>query len=117
VGAQTFDKAKEAASSVGEMVNQAASTVGKTADNLTSGAGAQIKTLGDTLAAHAPQQGVLGSASQAVANTIRQSGQYIEESGLSGMAEDVTNLIRRNPIPAMLIGIGLGFLLARMTRR
>jgi hypothetical protein len=34
------------------------------------------------------------------------------------MAEDVTNLIRRNPIPALLIGIGAGFLLARaMTPR
>jgi uncharacterized membrane-anchored protein YhcB (DUF1043 family) len=33
------------------------------------------------------------------------------------MAEDLTSLIRRNPIPAMLVGVGLGFLLARMTRR
>jgi hypothetical protein len=28
----------------------------------------------------------------------------------------MTNLIRRHPIPAVLIGIGLGYLLARMTR-
>lgn len=117
VGAQAFDKAKEAASSVGEMVSQAASTVGKTADNLTSGAGTQIKNLGDTLAAHTPQQGMLGSASQAVASTIKQGGQYIEESGLSGMTEDVTNMIRRNPVPAVLIGIGVGFLLGRALRR
>lgn len=117
VGAQTFDKAKEAASSVGDMVSQAASTVGKTADNLTSSAGSQIKNLGDTLASHAPQQGMLGSASQTVANTIKQGGQYIEESGLSGMTEDVTNMIRRNPVPAVLIGIGVGFLLGRALRR
>jgi hypothetical protein len=52
-----------------------------------------------------------------VASALDSSGRYLEEQGLSGMAEDVTNLIRRNPIPAMLIGVGLGFLLARLTRR
>jgi len=115
-GSQAFDKAKDAASSVGEMVGQAASAVGKTADNLTSGAGAQLKNLGDTIASHTPQSGVLGSASQTVANTIRQGGQYIEDQGLSGMADDVTGLIRRNPLPAVLIGVGLGFLLGRVLR-
>jgi len=116
-GSQTLDKAKEAASSVGEMVSQAASSVGKTADNLTSGAGTQIKNLGDTLAAHTPREGMLGSASQAVASTIKQGGQYLEESGLSGIGEDFTNLIRRNPVPAVLVGIGVGFLIGRALSR
>jgi hypothetical protein len=31
------------------------------------------------------------------------------------MAGDLTNLIKRNPIPSLLIGVGLGFLLARIT--
>ena len=29
------------------------------------------------------------------------------------IANDVTNLIKRNPIPALFVGIGVGFLLAR----
>jgi ElaB/YqjD/DUF883 family membrane-anchored ribosome-binding protein len=116
VGSQAYEKAKDVASSVGDMVSQAASNVGKTADNLTSGAGTQLKNLGDTLSAHTPQEGMLGSASQAVASTIRQGGQYLEESGLSGVSEDFTNLIRRNPVPAVLIGIGVGFLIGRALR-
>jgi uncharacterized membrane-anchored protein YhcB (DUF1043 family) len=32
------------------------------------------------------------------------------------MTDDLTNLIRRNPIPALFVGIGIGFLLARVTR-
>jgi len=32
------------------------------------------------------------------------------------MAEDITGLIRRNPIPALFIGVGRGFLLARTLR-
>ena len=31
------------------------------------------------------------------------------------MADDLTDLIRRNPIPALLVGVGVGFLLARAT--
>jgi hypothetical protein len=33
------------------------------------------------------------------------------------MAEDFTNLVRRNPIPALLIGVAFGFLVARATSR
>jgi len=116
VGSQAMDKAREAASSVGGMVSQAASNVGKTADNLTSSAGSSIRNLGDTLSQNAPREGMLGTASQTVANTLRDGGRYLEESGISGVAEDVTNLIRRNPMPAILIGIGVGFLIGRAMR-
>jgi ElaB/YqjD/DUF883 family membrane-anchored ribosome-binding protein len=33
------------------------------------------------------------------------------------MAEDLTELIRRNPVPAMVVGVGIGFLLAQLLRR
>jgi len=127
VASQAMDKAKEgaatvghmagqAASSVGHMAGQAASSVGKTADNLTSSAGASLKNLGETLRENAPREGMLGGASQAVANSIKDSGKYLEEAGLSGVAEDMTELIRRNPVPAILIGIGVGFLIGRAMR-
>jgi hypothetical protein len=50
-----------------------------------------------------------------VASTLEQGGRYIQEEGLSGMTDDLTNLIKKNPIPALLFGIGIGFLLARVT--
>jgi ElaB/YqjD/DUF883 family membrane-anchored ribosome-binding protein len=33
------------------------------------------------------------------------------------MAEDLTDLIKKNPIPAVLVGIGVGFLLAQLMPR
>jgi ElaB/YqjD/DUF883 family membrane-anchored ribosome-binding protein len=111
------EKATEAASSVGSMVSDAASTVGNKAEDLTARAGAGIKNLGETLSQKAPHDGKLGSASQAVANTIKDTGRYIEQAGLRGMAEDLTHLIRRNPFPTICIGLGLGFLLGRAMRR
>jgi hypothetical protein len=115
-GYQAVDKAKDAASAVGEMASHAASAAGKVADNLTASAGSGIKNLADTISEHTPREGLVGSASQAVASTLKQGGKYLEESGLSGMAEDVTEMIRRNPVPAVLIGIGVGFLLGRALR-
>jgi ElaB/YqjD/DUF883 family membrane-anchored ribosome-binding protein len=116
VAGQAYDKAKEAASSVGGMVSNAASSVGKTAENLTTSAGASIKHFGETLGEKAPHEGMLGSASQTVANTLRDSGKYLEEAGLSGIGDDLTELIRRNPVPAILVGIGIGFLMGRVLR-
>jgi hypothetical protein len=99
------------------MATDAARSVGKTADNLTATAGGGIRKLGDTLSATAPHEGMLGSASQTVANTIKEGGQYIEDAKLSGIAKDLTNLIRRNPMPAILLGVGVGFLLGQAMGR
>jgi hypothetical protein len=116
VASQAVDKAKDAAASVGEMVSHTASNVGRKADDLTSSAGTGLKNFGDTIREHGPQGGMFGDATQTVADKTRQVGSYLEEEGLSGMFEDVTKLIKRNPIPAILVGVGLGVLIGRMLR-
>ena len=124
---QAVGKAKEAAASVGEMANhagsavgamanQAACDVGQRADELTANAGVGIQGLGNRLSQNAPHSGVLGSASQAVARTVKDGGEYLEDAKLSGITEDVAQLIRRNPIPAVLIALGLGWFVSRNLR-
>lgn len=108
--------ASQAACDAGTMASHAACDVGKRADDLTASAGVGIQGLGDRLSKNAPRAGVVGSASQAVARTVKDGGEYIEEAKLSGMAEDVAQLIRRNPIPAVFIAIGLGWFAAHKLR-
>lgn len=115
-GSQAMDKARDTAASVGELASQAAAATGKKADDLTASAGTGLRKLADTIGDNAPREGALGTASQAVAKTLKQSGKYLQEAKLSGMAEDVTELIRRNPFPAILLGLGVGFLLGRTMR-
>jgi len=110
------DTARGAAAAVAEKASDAASYLGKKAEDATSAVGSGMKSLAGTIRENMPHEGVLGSAGGAVANTLESGGRYLQEEGLSGMGEDVTDLIRRNPIPAVLIGIGVGFLLARATR-
>jgi len=116
VSANVTDKAKDALSAVGEMASQAASTVGKRADDMAASAGADMKQWGDSIASKGSQEGVLGQASHAVADTLREGGRYIEDAKFSGMADDLGAMIRRNPMPAVLIGIGVGFILGRVLR-
>jgi ElaB/YqjD/DUF883 family membrane-anchored ribosome-binding protein len=116
LGSQAMDKAKETASSVGGMMSSAASNVGKTAENLATSAGTGLKHLGETIGQHTPHEGMLGTASQTVASGLREGGAYLEHAGFSGIGQDVTNLIRRNPVPAILVGFGVGFLIGLAMR-
>lgn len=111
-----MDKAKQAASTVADKARNVASAVGEKAESATHSVGRGMESLAGTIRDRGPQSGFLGGAASGVASALDSSGRYLEEQGLSGIGEDLTNLIRRNPIPALLIGVGLGFLLARMTR-
>jgi hypothetical protein len=106
------------ASAVGSMASRVAGDAGKKADDLAASAGVGIQHLGDKLSQNIAQhEGVLGSTSQAVARTVQEGGQYVEASKLSGITGDVIHLIRRNPLPAVLLAIGLGWFASRLLQR
>jgi len=115
-GGAALDKAKEAVGSVGDMATESAAAVGRKAEDMTAAAGHRIAGLGDTIAEKGPQEGFAGKAAHAVADTIRSSGQYIEEHKLSGMARDVEQVVKNHPIPALLMVFGIGFCLGRVLK-
>jgi ElaB/YqjD/DUF883 family membrane-anchored ribosome-binding protein len=110
---QAVDKAKEAASHAGTALQEGAQAVGHTAEDATAAVGRGMERVAGTVRDQGPHGGVLGSATHSVADAIEGTGKYLEEKNLSGMMEDVTGLIKRNPIPAVLIGLGVGFLIGR----
>jgi methyl-accepting chemotaxis protein len=110
------DQAKSALSSVAQGASDVACNVGQKAEDMTGKVGSGMQSLAQTIRGSAPNSGMIGQATGAVASTLERGGRYLEQEGLQGMGEDLTDLIRRNPIPALLVGIGLGFLLARATR-
>jgi hypothetical protein len=111
------DRAREMASGVGHRVSEAASSVGHKADEAASSVGSGMQSLAGTLRQKLPHEGMVGSAGSAVADTLERGGRYLQDEGLSGMAHDLTNLVRRNPIPSLLIAFGVGFVIARSTMR
>ena len=110
------DKVKDVAAAGYEKAKDLAGSAGKMAENATSSVGSGIESLGHSIRENAPHEGMLGSAASTVANTLEQGGRYLREEGLSGLADDMTNTIRRNPIQSILVAVAVGFLLARATR-
>src|SRR5262249_28229942 len=110
------DKARDVGSTVSQRAEDMASNLGQKAQEATSSLASGMKSLAGTVRENLPHEGMMGKASSAVADSLESGSRYLQEEGLSGIAEDLTNLIRRNPIPALLVGIGIGFLLARATR-
>ena len=107
-------KAADAGSYVAHQAADAGSYVAHQAENATAAVGGELKSLAGTIRDKGPHDGMLGNASSAVASTLDTCGRELQEHGLSGIADDLTNMVRRHPMPAVLIGIGLGFLLARV---
>jgi len=106
-------KAQDAASTVANKAQDAASTVGHKAEDATATVGHGMQTLAGKVRDNTPNEGMLGSASGAVADAIEGAGKYVEDKNLTGMMDDVTGLIKRNPVPALLLGLGIGFLIGR----
>jgi len=94
----------------------AAHSAGQAAEQATGRVGDSVKALGQTVREHGPKEGVLGQGKEWVADALEGSGNYLSEQGLNGMADSLTQMVKNNPIPALLVGIGFGFLLARVVR-
>jgi len=111
------DRAKDVASSAADTARDWASSAGHKAEGALESVGSGMSSLAGTVREKMPHDGMMGSASECVADALETGGRYLTQEGFRGMADDVTNVIRRNPIPALLVGIGLGYLIARSTSR
>lgn len=102
-----------AANAVGAATMEMVQDLGRGADDLASRAGGGIEHLGQMLAEKTPCTGPLGTASQAVAQGLQRGGKMLEEAKLSGTPEMLSELIRQNPLAAVMTGLVTGYLLAR----
>lgn len=110
------ERAEETAHSLSEKASEGASAVRDRADDALESAGEHLHSFGEKMREKGPREGTLGSVNESLAGSIEKAGSYLESHGLGDMTDDLTDLIRRNPIPALLVGIGVGYLIARATR-
>ena len=104
------EKAEDAMCTIKEKASDLASTATEKAraavDVVSEKAGDIASTIGD----QAKQ------AASKVGDTWETGKHYVEERGIEGMASDVGDLIRRYPLPALMLGVCAGFFLARSMR-
>lgn len=110
-------KAQEFTSTAAQKAGDLAAAAGKRVDDATSALGERARSAASAIRDRGPREGMLGGATGRVADSLESAGSYLQEEGLAGMAGDLAALIRRNPIGSMFVGIGIGYMLARLLRR
>lgn len=107
------DQSKQAVAATGAAVSHAASFVDQQAEGATDALSGGLKSVARTIRQNAPQDGYVGGAASEVAQTFSNAAGYLDREGLAGIEREISTLIKNNPISALMIGIGLGFLLGR----
>ena len=87
------------------------------ADAATTTVGEKMTDAAQTIRQNAPASGTLGNVADTAATTLDRAGTYLQQQDLADMRSDLEGIIRRHPIESLLVGLGVGYLLARSTRR
>jgi len=112
-----YNRGTFAANTCCEQEKSATATLGEKAEQAVEAIGAGMESVGKAIRDHAPDHGVLGNAGRVVGDKLQAGGHYVEAQGLKGIGDDITNSIRKNPVPALCVGFGIGFLAMCMFRR
>jgi len=94
-----------------------ASAASEQAAAATHRVGEQMENLADRVRGSAPQEGQIGQAATVVADGLENAGEYLQEANFDDMVKDLTGVVQRYPMQSLLVGVGLGYLLARSTDR
>jgi vacuolar-type H+-ATPase subunit H len=106
---EIVDDARAKAAEVGDA---AASKV----DSAMTATGAQMSTLAQTVRENAPE-GKAGEVAAKAADALDRGGEYLQVADLQMVRGDLERVIREHPIESLLVGVGIGYLVARATRR
>ena len=104
-GAQAIEQTQESASEAATRAREIASKVGH-----------KVKELAEKVREKSPHETVRETTYK-VADKLESAGSYLEEKDFGNMINDVGSLIRRYPWKSLLIGVGVGFFLARGRNR
>ena len=99
-------KAREFGATAAKKANEAAPVIGD-----------KMKSLADVIRGKAPREGKIGTTATKVAGGLESASHYLQEKKFDHLGEDFRGLVRRYPLRSLLIGLGLGFLLAGRNRK
>lgn len=117
------DKAKQVATDLKQASRDAqhkaeavASDVNQKADETLTTAGEKMEDLASVVREKAPD-GKLGEMAATTADKLEEGGRYLQDADLDRIRTDLERVIRERPIESLLVGLGLGYLFARASRR
>jgi uncharacterized protein YjbJ (UPF0337 family) len=93
-------KAREFGSTAARKANEAAPVIGE-----------KMESLASVIREKAPQ------TATKVADGLESAGNYLQQKKFEHLGEDFRGLVRQYPLKSLLIGLGLGFLIAGRNRK
>ena len=110
------DKSGGAVANMAAKAQEFGTTAVSKAGDAAAAVGEKFGSLAGALRQNAPREGSVGTAAASVADGLESAGSYLSEKKFGHLGKDLTTLVRTYPIQAVMIGIGVGFLLARRTK-
>lgn len=110
-------KASEAIDTARQRTAEIGANASDKATDVMNAAGDRMSTLAQTVREKAPAEGRAGEVAATAAETLERSGRYLREADPNTVRMDLEQMIRQHPIESMLVGLGVGYLLARSMRR
>jgi ElaB/YqjD/DUF883 family membrane-anchored ribosome-binding protein len=114
---EVIDTAKMKAGDAIDSAKQVTANASDKATDVMSTAGDKMTTLAQTVREKAPAEGRAGEVAYTAAETLERGGRYLQEADPQMVRLDLERVIRQHPIESMLVGLGIGYLLARTMRR
>jgi methyl-accepting chemotaxis protein len=115
--ADLADQAQKVGEQVADQAQKVGAQVADKADAATTTVGEKLTDVAQTIRDKAPLSGPVADAADTAAENLERAGTYLREQDLSDIRADLEGLIRRHPIESLLVGLGVGYLLARSMRR
>lgn len=128
-GAQAKDVAQQVVNEVrsgdtgkamDDVKQRAADASGAASDRIDSAmtsTGEQFQNIAQRVRENAPTSGTMGNVATSAADALERSGSYLKQADVNQVRGDLESIIRQRPIESLLVGLGIGYLLARSMRR
>jgi uncharacterized protein YjbJ (UPF0337 family) len=110
------DKAGGSIANMTAKAQELGATVVSKAGEATTVVGEKMGSLANVIRDNAPREGAVATAATTVVDGLESASSYLREKKFDDVARDVTALVRTYPLPSLLLGVCLGYLLGRRTR-
>ena len=111
------DKIAGVLTSVSAKAQELGATVAKKANEAAPFVGEKMESLATSIYERTPRHGTIGTATNKVAEGLESASYYLKEKKFEHLGEDFRGLVRRYPLQSLVVGLGLGFLLAGRKKR
>jgi len=111
------DKTDGAVASMSAKAREFGATAAKKANQAAPVIGEKMKSLASVIREKARREGKIGTTATKVASGLESASSYLQEKKFDHLGEDFRGLVRRYPLQSVLVGLGLGFLLAGRNKK